>query len=215
MTRASARDLADRLDAFAGAYAFLGGMLLAPPTALRLSRLAEPGMLDDWPMRPDEATTRGLLLLAAGTQEDPHDVAADHAQLFVGPGPLLVPPYESVYRTPERLLFEEPTMQVRAAYAEFGLQAPLLYREPDDHIGLELQFLCALCTGALDALQSGDATGAERHVAAHARFLVDHVLTWAEEFLDLLDARAETDLYRALAALTRGTVDQAAATFQP
>lgn len=63
----------------------------------------------------------------------PSDVlGADYHRLFVGPGTMLAPPWESVHPSDEGLTFQDETLQVRQAYAEFGLTAPAVNREPDD-----------------------------------------------------------------------------------
>lgn len=65
-------------------------------------------------------------------------------RLFVGPGPLVAPPWESFYRSREHLLFEEWTYQVREQYHQFGLQFKNENNEPDDHLLLELEFMLSL-----------------------------------------------------------------------
>ena len=208
-----------RLDSFAAAYGFLSRLFLAPADADLCARLAEPGLLDEWPLEADAATAEGLRMLgsaggAGGVEPtDPTALARDYQALFVGPGHLLATPYESVYRTVDRLLFDEPTLQVRATYRAFGLEAPRLNREPDDHLGLELNFLSHLCVRGLDALSQDDGPMLDSIFAAHSAFLTDHVLAWAPECLDLVAEHARTDFYRGVAALTRGALEQAKASF--
>ena len=45
----------------------------------------------------------------------------DYTRLFIGPDRLPAPPWESAYLTEERLLFQEPTLEVRRAYRKYGL----------------------------------------------------------------------------------------------
>lgn len=222
MTSTSTGDqlIGTRLDSFAAAYAFLSRLLLAPADAELCARVAAPGLLAEWPLEHDAPTAHGLELLGrsvgtvAGVEaEDLAAVQRDYQALFVGPGHLLAAPYESVHRTQDRLLFDEPTLKVRAAYRAFGLEAPRLHREPDDHLGLELHFLSVLCERALDALAQGDEPLLDSLFAAHSAFLTDHVLAWAPEVLDLVTENAGTDFYRATAALTQGALEQAKACF--
>ena len=208
-----------RLDSFAAAYGFLSRLFLAPADADLCARLAEPGLLDEWPLEADAATAEGLRMLGsavgAGGAEPtaPTALARDYQALFVGPGPRLAPPDESGLRPVDRLLFDEPTLQVRATYRAFGLEAPRLNREPDDHLGLELNFLSHLCVRGLDALSQDDGPMLDSIFAAHSAFLTDHVLAWAPECLDLVAEHARTDFYRGVAALTRGALEQAKASF--
>ncbi len=214
-TQHEMESLAVRLDALAGAYSFMSRVLLAPVDRALLDRLAAPGLLDEWPLGPEADTTRGLHLLAlslgqeTSAPESLETLMRDYADLFVGPGPLLAPPYESVHLTTDRLLFDEPTMQVRAAYRAFDLVAPHLNREPDDHIGLELHFLTELCARALDAIETGDDFVLDTTLAAHQGFLTDHVLRWAPDLFDLVAAYAATSFYQGVAALGAATLRQA------
>lgn len=203
--------MADRLDRFAAAYLLLSRVLGAPADADLLSQLGQPGVLDSWPMERDDATVRGLALLAEALAEPPglDDLAMDYQLLFVGPGHPRAVPYESVYRSKEHLLFEEQTFEVRNAYREFGLEAPALNREPDDHIALELSFLAHVCTRALDAMEAGDDLALDRCLAAEQAFLADHLLQFGPQCLQWMAERAETGFYRGIAALGSGVLAQA------
>lgn len=205
-------ELGRRLDEFAGAYTFTSRLLLEPPDLALLDRIGHPGLPDEWPMR-DDASRQGMRLLIAGIAEGPVPLARDHQALFVGPGPLLAPPYESVYLSREHLLFEEQTLQVREAYRAFGLVAPALNREPDDHIGLELHFLAEVCLRSLDALDAGDDDRLDATLAAHQAFLTDHLLVWGPDCLGRIREHATTDYFRGVALLTSGLLDQARETF--
>jgi TorA maturation chaperone TorD len=205
-------ELGRRLDEFAGAYTFTSRLLLEPPDLTLLDRIGHPGLLDEWPMT-DEKSRHGVRLLLAGAAEGSVPLARDHQRLFVGPGPLLAPPYESVYLSREHLLFEEQTLQVREAYRAFGLVAPALNREPDDHIGLELHFVAEVCLRSLDALDAGDDDRFDATLAAHQSFLTDHLLVWGPTYLDLITEHAQTDFFRGVALLTAGLLAQAKETF--
>ena len=206
------QELGRRLDEFAGAYTFTSRLLLEPPDLALLERVRHPGLPGEWPMR-DAVSQEGMRLLVAGAGDGPVPLARDHQALFVGPGPALAPPYESVYRSREHLLFEEQTLQVREAYRAFGLVAPALNREPDDHIGLELHFLAEVSLRSLDALDAGDDDRFDATLAAHQAFLADHLLVWAWECLDRVRDNARTGYFRGVALLTSGLLEQAKSTF--
>ena len=203
---------ADRLVRLAAAATALSRWFLAPPSASVLAELADPALLAEWPLAPagwtpatseprGDATATGLAHLA--TVHDADAVAHDHARLFVGPGRLQAAPYESVHTSEEGLLFEAETLDVRAWYRHYGLSAPRVGREPDDHLGLELEFVATLATWALDALEAGRSE--EAAVFAHGlRGFVEAHLAWLPAYTALLAERAETDFHRGLAHLTRG-----------
>jgi TorA maturation chaperone TorD len=201
-----------RLDAVAGACTFLSRLFLRRADDALLAAVADPDLVADWPLDPDDATARGLELMhRAAVTAGPHTLAEltkDYEVLFVGPGHVLACPYESVYRSEEHLTFERETLAVRGFYARFGVQAPALNREPDDHIGLELDFIAHLCVLALDALDDGDAEMAAAVQAAVGVFLREHLLCWVVDCLDRVDAGATTPFYRGVGLLARGSVEQ-------
>lgn len=209
------RALAARLDDFAAAYGALARFLLAPADTELLAELGRPGQLAAWPLPLDVDTSRGLDGIAASLQasERGEDLAEDYQRLFVGPGHLLAPPYESVHRTRDRLLFDVPTFEVRAAYNEFGMQAPRLNREPDDHLGLELSFLGSLCNIALDAIDREDRAALQRALAAQRRFLAEHLLPWGSDCLRMVEVNAKTLFYRGVGALGLGLLSRAASSW--
>ncbi len=202
--------LAALLDAHGAASGVLSRVLLAPADLELFTLLTDAEMLAAWPIAGDEHTRRGLDLLAESARvgEDTRVLESDYYRLFVGPQPMKAPPYESVYLTREHLIFEEPTLEVRAAYAEFELAAPKLNREPDDHLGLELDFIAKLCLAALDAIDQDDAAALGRSLDAQRRFLTDHVQRWAGACLRLVDEHADTRFYQGVAVLGLGLLAQ-------
>lgn len=128
----------------------------------------------------------------------------DYNRLFVGPGPLLAPPWESVYRSKERLLFGEHTLAVRAFYHSYGLKAVKQEQEPEDHIALELEFAGWLCQQAADAPGPEEARG---FVDGHREFLVRHMLEWVPAFGEAVREGSSTVFYHRLTVLTQAWLD--------
>src|SRR4029078_9944686 len=92
-------------------------------------------------------------------------------------------PYESVYLSDEHLTFEQQTLEVRAFYNRFGVQAPSLGKEPYDHIGLELSFIAHLCVLGLDAIDASDEDAQNAMIASVGDFLEQHLLRWVDDCL--------------------------------
>lgn len=210
-------ELAHDLDRMAAAFTALSRVLLAPPEQDVLDQLRDAELLAQWPGRPCAESRSGVAALVESGRagEDARDVRRDFVQLFVGPGPMAAPPYGSVHSSQDRLIFEEDTFAVRAAYAEFGLAAPRLNQEPDDHIGLEMAFVAELCVRGLDALDSADDAALTRVLAAIARFLDEHLLAWGPQCLTLITTEATTSFYRGMGELGLGLLSDAGRTFQP
>ena len=129
----------------------------------------------------------------------------EYNQLFVGPGPLKAPPWESVYRSKDRLVFGTETLAVRKFFQRFGLEVQQLNKEPDDHIGLELEFMAHLSQEALAAFQSGEE--AMDLIIGTEQFLREHLQQWVPGFCHRLEEVAGTGFFVGLAKMTRGWLE--------
>jgi putative dimethyl sulfoxide reductase chaperone len=141
------------------------------------------------------------------------DLLADYTRLFIGPDQVLAAPWESVFFNEERMTFQIETLQVREWYRRFGLEAKNLHNEPDDHIGLELEFMAHLAKSGLAALQQNDAPEFEKLLDAQRNFMSEHILRWGLAFCKLVETQTRTDFYRGVAMVTRGVLQEAAQTF--
>ncbi|PFG40663.1 Tat proofreading chaperone TorD [Georgenia soli] len=209
--------LARTLDDFAAAFTTLSSLLVAAPSAEVLDRVRDAQLLREWPLPGHPDCRRGTALLAesATAGEDESQVRRDYNRLFRGPERMKAPPYESVHRSREHLVFEQETMQVRAAYAEFGLAAPRLGAEPDDHLGLELSFVATLAVRGMDAMEAGDDLELARVLRGLVAFLDEHLLAWAPRCLTQAAGGSTTFFYQGVAALGLGTLALARTTFLP
>ena len=86
---------------------------------------------------------------------------------------VVAPPWESVYFSPDRLVFQQETFQVRAWYTRFGLQSANHNKEPDDHISVELEFVAHLAELGLRALQACDRERFHETPEAQSGFLAE------------------------------------------
>lgn len=199
---------ADQLDSFAAAFATLAALHLSPPDQVVLD--AVRSMAPEWPLGTDGPAAVGIssLVRSTGAGEDSAAVARDHDRLYGDSAAAVTPPFESVHRGLDGLVFDQETLQVRRAYRELGLQAPQLNKEPDDHIGLELEFLGQICLRALDARDADDPAEEARTLDHARRFLDDHALRWAPDFLDRVSREAHTEFMRGLAQLTGAALVQ-------
>ncbi|MDO5672373.1 MAG: molecular chaperone TorD family protein [Actinomycetaceae bacterium] len=194
-----------KLDDLEAALYALASWHIQSPDSLALSSLQEA--LDEWPVPDDRHTLRGLdhIRHSFDTAETPQDIHQDMDQLYGITARATVPPFESVYVSPDGLLFEDVTLQVRDFYRTCGYEAPFLNREPDDHIGLELDFLGKLLGRAQESLAEG--SGEELDLLTQARaFAAEHLFAWAPVFLARAEAEAHTSFVKGLQALTWGTL---------
>lgn len=200
-------------DAWAAAWTVLGRLFQTAPNQETLDAIRSPEMLADWPLPDGERSAEGLALLAesAATGETAEQVHDDHFLLVVGPGKVKAVPWESVYLSSEGLVFEAQTLEVRQFYRRFGLQAPKLNREPDDHISLELEFCATLLNRAMTALEAGEDAQAVELADAHTDFCRQHLFAWAPEFFRRVEEGADTAFYRGIGILGQDALAQVAA----
>ncbi len=194
------------------AWQVLGALLVEGiPSQELLDRVRDEELLADWPMLPSELAAAGLenWRSSASTNESRDEIERDYRELFIGPGHLLAPPWESVYTSDERLIFEKSTLEVRAEYRKQGKQAPRLNRDPDDHISLELEFLRDLLAEVLVARQAGDLERADGLLADHQRFVNEHLMAWLPRFCVDIDDNAHTYFVRGLGLLLIDAAQQA------
>jgi anaerobic sulfite reductase subunit A len=130
------------------------------------------------------------------------DLAVDFARLFLLKGG--VHPYESVYLGKEKLLMEDPWLEVKKEYSSAGLVLRDV-GEPEDHIAFELEFMHKLCQKISEALARGER--AEELLRMQSRFLNDHLLKWVPDLCQAISEQAATDFYLAVALITKGFLE--------
>lgn len=196
----------NRMDLYSVVFGVLGRLHRLPPDATLLADLDE--LVDNWPITGSTDTDEGLARWRRSSREgeSAERIDRDLDRLYGVSAAALVSPFESVYREDEPLVFGASTLQVRASYEALGLQAPALNREPDDHVGLEFDFVGQALAQAVAALDGDDVAAAESIVAAVRDFLRDHLEVWAPAMLERAAAAAGTDFMAGLELLSRGAL---------
>lgn len=131
--------------------------------------------------------------------------AVDYSRTFIGTGAdggSAAYPYESVYTSERHLLMQDAFHEVIKEYRESGYNKSQR-SEPEDHIGIELEFMGILCEKTKEAFERNDEKEAELLVAKQKRFLQNHITNWVIPFANDMATFSQTDLYRGLALLTR------------
>jgi TorA maturation chaperone TorD len=190
-------------------------MIQSDPQREWLQSLIDQDVFSESPLESNHPDfVAGLHLLQTWAQESKEgisdqgltDLKADYIRLFVGVGKTIAPPWESVHLNENRMIFQEQTLQVREWYRRFGVESENLYREPDDHIGLELAFLAHLAQLGLQALEENDEIKFGQTLQAQRQFISEHPLKWAPSWCELVEENAKTDFYRGLAKIISGTL---------
>lgn len=118
---------------------------------------------------------------------------SEYARLFIGPAKLAAPPWESVYRSKQGLLFQESTLAVREFYRKFNMLPEGYPSVADDSVALELDFMSKLAAKSLDALRNDDYASLKYLLNGQNIFLQNHLLIWIPKFLEKM-ADAPSDL---------------------
>src|SRR6266498_1831354 len=203
-------------------FGLLGKVLYGELDKAWLESVIADDVFGESPLGAEQAEIQhGLELLGRWSTENRNGISgeefknlkSDQLRLLIGIDRVLAPVWESVYFNENRLVFQQQTLQVREWYARFNLQIERFNREPDDHIGLELNFVAQLASRALQALEE-DSKSFEELLQAQREFLSDHLLRWGPAWAKLVKQHAETDFYRGIAHLTHGALLAAAETLQ-
>lgn len=182
-----------------------------------LKSLIDEDIFSEVPYAAEQDETKaGLTRLQKWEKEGLSDesftkIQADYTRLFIGPGKVLAPPWESVYFGDDRLVFQKQTLEVRNWYRRFGLESEKIHQEPDDHIGLELLFLAHTAYLGIQAMEESDNTRLEKTLNAQRVFVQEHLGAWALTWSGLVEKNARTDFYKGLELLVVGALHELSA----
>ena len=157
-----------------------------------------PGEIAAWRanarVEADVFAAMGATRELAGGRYDPRGLIDEYERLFVGPGPVPCPPYESYWRDDvevdlRRSLMGPCTAELRSIYEQLGLEVKPSSGELPDHLAIELEAISYALT--LDGHEE----------AVHALFFA-HVRKWLPRFCRAVVHETEHPFYQDLA---RGT----------
>jgi TorA maturation chaperone TorD len=197
------------LEARTFAYDILKCAFLQEPSSEFITYLIEGEIIQAFPFADSDAALAEATDRIVQYLKQPEVVCGknyerlhwDYTRLFIGPVKPPAPPWESVYRDADHLHFSKETLDVRDAYRRYNLLPKDFGREPDDHIGLELDFMHKLCEKAKEKACIGDETGLVEILKDQKAFLDEHLLKWVPDWTrDVVD-NAETDFYRGMALM--------------
>jgi TorA maturation chaperone TorD len=136
--------------------------------------------------------------------------------------------YESVYRG-EKQIMGDLTAMVKDSYRDAGFYLTGKYgNDPPDDAKIELEFMYRLCEEELEAWRRGDRNAALAYLEMQRKHLQEHLIEWIPYLCDDLlkpefrdgvakkfhripeagrDEIREFDFYRAIAAITKATLE--------
>lgn len=120
-------------------------------------------------------------------------VGVEYAKLFIGPPKPLAPPWETMYVNEDAQCgFGEPTFAMRELLREYGFEMSGASNQYEDHLGIELLFLSALCQRA---------TQDEAYENAAITFAKQHPSQWITAFSERCEQAAHQGYYHGLCDL--------------
>ncbi|MDR1184724.1 MAG: molecular chaperone TorD family protein [Coriobacteriales bacterium] len=138
--------------------------------------------------------------LNVGGEDFVDSLRSEYTRLFIGPASLPSPPWESVHKSGEKLLLQKETLEVRMVYKRNGFVSKTYPHEPDDHIGIELDFMYRLSEQTSASLEADNLEGARSLISEQQAFLVEHLLAWVGKFAVGLK-KYKTDSFYAITAV--------------
>lgn len=123
-------------------------------------------------------------------------------------GKVPAPPWESVYVTRDQSMFGEPVFQIRKKLADFGLQFADENKEPEDHIAIELEFMCYLIRYTVAAIEKADEDHYEKGLYTQYWLHKEHLNHWIHLFTNDILSSKTSSFYKGVAKLLQSFVEE-------
>ncbi len=136
------------------------------------------------------------------------DLKVDYSKLFIGPAKLLAPPYESIYKDKGYQVMGDSTIKVKKFYEKAGMKLDAEYKEPQDHIAFEMNFMSFLCEGEDKLRKDGEVERGDELLQIQKNFFLNHPYTWVKELTNNIKQHAETEFYQLVAKVLEKFVDK-------
>jgi TorA maturation chaperone TorD len=151
---------------------------------------------------------RKLALYLSGNPDNAlMELAVDYVNVFFGNGNLTYSaayPFESVYTSEKRLMMQEARDEVLEAYRRADMEIDRSWKDPADHIALELLYMQRQSEHAKEALDNKEDERALELFAQQRDFFVNHLAAWTPMMTADMKRIAKTEFYQGLAYLTEG-----------
>ncbi len=131
------------------------------------------------------------------------DLEIQFAKLFIGPYQLLAPPYGSIYLDDKRQIMGDSTLDVIKRYLAAGLTVNEEFKNPPDHISVELEFMHVLIIEELNCLHNGCSDEAAASLGHQLEFLDSHLGQWIDAFAGLTIQETNLPYFSYLATATQ------------
>ena len=179
-------------------FAFLGNSLLTPIN-MTSDVMLQGAFWESLPDLGDDAIRDSLnacksvveSAMENGVDKAVMQIATEYAKLFIGPPQPAAAPWETMYGPNKAQCgYGRPTFEMRRLLRDSGLMLSNNDKQFEDHMGIELLYLSALCTKAAD--------GRESYRLSALSFAESHPLAWIGSFAEAVNASSPAGYYAAL-----------------
>ncbi|MEM3734599.1 MAG: molecular chaperone TorD family protein [Nitrososphaerales archaeon] len=134
------------------------------------------------------------------------DLASEYASLFLNVGPKPVYLVESVYLGKHHTLYEEPYFEVLDAYRILGFEKSSDFKEPEDHLAVELEFMAKLVDLTKRSLDANNIEYSKGYLKLQMEFLSDHLSKWVPELCRKIVEASSNKFYIGIAKMLNGFI---------
>ena len=164
----------------------------------------------------DKNMTRGLELVNGyldssskkSSDEICLELAVEYAGLFLGVWGKPPHPSESIYGSVGGLVMQKERDEVLILYNSAGLVLSKNFREPEDHVAIELQFMSYLAGETAVAANAHDQKKVKDLIEMQGLFLKKHLGKWLGFMTHDVMETGHVDFYKGICLLTQGFVDE-------
>lgn len=205
MKKTLTADLKEFLASRSASYAFLSRAFQQEPTDEMLKTL-----VDTVQARPASDANAGDDVLQTylhglkgqDLKAVANELATEFAGLFLNTGKNPIYPFESVYTSAEHLMMQRAYDEVLKEYRHAGVNRASDFKEPEDHIALELEFMAILGRKTLESLESDDWATGLASLEKQSNFVNKHLLAWVPRFCQDVERVAQSGFYKGIALIT-------------
>ncbi|MFO7850855.1 MAG: TorD/DmsD family molecular chaperone [Bacteroidota bacterium] len=188
---------------------FAGSFILYEPEADCISELIKEDLLKRLPVESDNPkfikAASYLRKINSDHPLDYEEIIKDHLELFGGKGKGLAPPYSSVYMSRDYILNNTISLEVRKIYHSYGWKSDFEGKVPDDHLGIEIQFISLL----MQKYPELEDDICRKEISKDLiKFIGTYMKPWINEWNKHVQENARSDFYKGIGYLiTSGLED--------
>ncbi|MDR1082682.1 MAG: molecular chaperone TorD family protein [Coriobacteriales bacterium] len=139
-------------------------------------------------------------------------LATEYARIFLAAGVYtqtrsVAVPYESVFTSEERLMFQDARDEVRATYQRCGFELDVELREPEDHLSFELEFLAHMARRSSDCIEQKRYEAFPLLIMEQKDFIEQHLLNWIPDLIQTAKRYAKNTFYPGMLLITWGYLE--------